>query len=102
MDASGHCRFIAVGVAMPIGRRSTSNSQRKRNSPPTVVADAIGKAASARKPKTRYAVGFGAKPLVFHARRALRLPLRRPHAPRLGVPSEVATDKRASAKGVAA
>ena len=30
-----------------------------------MIAKAVAKAASARKPKTRYAVGFGAKPLIF-------------------------------------
>ncbi|AGT05030.1 putative short chain dehydrogenase [Corynebacterium glutamicum MB001] len=42
--------------------RSEANSNR--NSPPSVVADAIGKAVTARHPKTRYAIGFGAKPLI--------------------------------------
>ncbi|MGC2865802.1 hypothetical protein ACMG4H_13215 [Corynebacterium glutamicum] len=42
--------------------RSEANSNR--NSPPSVVADAIGKAVPARHPKTRYAIGFGAKPLI--------------------------------------
>jgi NAD(P)-dependent dehydrogenase (short-subunit alcohol dehydrogenase family) len=32
---------------------------------PDVIARAITKAATVRKPKTRYLVGFGAKPLVF-------------------------------------
>ena len=35
-----------------------------RNSPPSVISDAIGKAVTAGRPKTRYAVGFGAKPLI--------------------------------------
>ena len=34
-------------------------------SPPSVVAKAIVKAVQARKPKTRYAVGGGAKPVLF-------------------------------------
>ncbi|RXZ72546.1 oxidoreductase [Agromyces albus] len=34
-------------------------------SPPEVVARTLVKAATARRPKTRYAVGFGAKPLIF-------------------------------------
>ncbi|MFJ3714227.1 hypothetical protein [Streptomyces sp. NPDC090057] len=36
----------------------------KRMSPPTVIADAIGKAVTARRPRTRYATGFGARPLI--------------------------------------
>lgn len=39
-------------------------------SPPTVIAKAIAKAVTARRPRTRYAVGGGAKPVLF-ARRVL-------------------------------
>jgi short-subunit dehydrogenase len=39
-------------------------------SPPTVIADAIAKAVQKRRPRTRYAVGGGAKPVLF-LRRAL-------------------------------
>jgi len=41
-----------------------SEANANRNSPPSVISDAIGKAVTARRPKTRYAVGFGAKPLI--------------------------------------
>jgi NAD(P)-dependent dehydrogenase (short-subunit alcohol dehydrogenase family) len=34
-------------------------------SPPSVVADAIAKAVAARRPRTRYAVGGGAKPVLL-------------------------------------
>ena len=34
-------------------------------SPPTVIAKAITKAVSKRRPRTRYAVGGGAKPVLF-------------------------------------
>ena len=38
------------------------------SSDPSVIAKAISKAASANRPKTRYTVGFGAKPLIgLHA-----------------------------------
>jgi hypothetical protein len=40
----------------------------KRLSPPELIADTIAKAVGARRPKTRYAVGFGAKPLIFMRR----------------------------------
>ena len=43
----------------------SSDSGRPRQSPPSVIADAIGKAVTARRPRTRYAVGSGAKPLIF-------------------------------------
>ncbi|MFD8227258.1 oxidoreductase [Streptomyces massasporeus] len=41
-----------------------SEANAKRNSPPQVIADAIGKAVTARRPRTRYATGFGARPLI--------------------------------------
>lgn len=34
-------------------------------SPPEVIANAVGRAASARRPRTRYAIGGGAKPILF-------------------------------------
>ncbi|MFC4561878.1 hypothetical protein ACFO4E_08405 [Nocardiopsis mangrovi] len=55
---SAACRTIAV--ASSLGSEATA----RRSSPPTVIADAIGKAATARRPRPRYAVGFGAKPLI--------------------------------------
>jgi hypothetical protein len=39
-------------------------------SPPKVIADAVARAVTARRPRTRYAVGLGAKPILF-ARRVL-------------------------------
>jgi NAD(P)-dependent dehydrogenase (short-subunit alcohol dehydrogenase family) len=41
-----------------------SEANARRNSPPTVIADAIGKAVTARRPRTRYTAGFAAKPLI--------------------------------------
>lgn len=43
----------------------TSEATAKRSSPPEVIAKAVTKAATSHRPKTRYAVGFGAKPLIF-------------------------------------
>ena len=43
----------------------TSEATAKRSSPPEVIAKAVTKAATAHRPKTRYAVGFGARPLIF-------------------------------------
>lgn len=45
-------------------------SQTDRGSEPKVIADVIVKAAQAKRPKTRYAAGFGARPILF-ARRVL-------------------------------
>jgi hypothetical protein len=42
----------------------TLETTNRLNSPPSVVANTIGKAVTARRPKTRYAVGFGARPLI--------------------------------------
>jgi NAD(P)-dependent dehydrogenase (short-subunit alcohol dehydrogenase family) len=42
----------------------SSEASARRTSPPQVIADAIAKAVSAKRPKTRYSVGFGAKPLI--------------------------------------
>jgi NAD(P)-dependent dehydrogenase (short-subunit alcohol dehydrogenase family) len=36
-----------------------------RLSPPSLIADTILKAITARRPKTRYAIGFGARPSIF-------------------------------------
>ena len=41
-----------------------SEANTNRNSPPSVIADTIAKAVTARRPKTRYATGFGARPLI--------------------------------------
>jgi NAD(P)-dependent dehydrogenase (short-subunit alcohol dehydrogenase family) len=41
------------------------NSSRISASPPSVIANAVAKAVTARRPKTRYAVGSAAKPLIF-------------------------------------
>ncbi|KOV79362.1 oxidoreductase [Nocardia sp. NRRL S-836] len=45
-------------------------SQTERGSEPRVIADVIVTAARARRPRTRYAAGFGARPILF-ARRVL-------------------------------
>jgi short-subunit dehydrogenase len=42
-----------------------SDASRRRQSPPTLIADTIARAVTARHPKTRYAVGYGAQPLIF-------------------------------------
>lgn len=42
-----------------------SESTRKRSSPPTLIANTIVKAVNSSRPKTRYAVGYGARPMIF-------------------------------------
>ena len=47
-----------------------SESNNRRYSPPEVIARTVGRIVTARRPRTRYAVGFMAKPLIA-ARRVL-------------------------------
>ena len=43
----------------------TSETTARRSSPPTLIAGTIGKAVTAQRPRTRYAVGYGARPMIF-------------------------------------
>jgi NAD(P)-dependent dehydrogenase (short-subunit alcohol dehydrogenase family) len=61
-ETSGRGPYAAQANA--VARTLRSESGGSRNSPPSVVAEAIGKAVTASTPKTRYAMGFGAKPLI--------------------------------------
>ncbi|MGW0041867.1 oxidoreductase [Rhodococcus sp. NPDC003348] len=68
--AANHLRKVSGNTAYSVQARAVatllgSDANAKRNSPPQVIADTIGKAVTARRPKTRYTVGFGAKPLIF-------------------------------------
>lgn len=45
-----------------------SGANAKRSSPPSVIANVIAKAVTARRPKTRHVAGFGARPLLFTRR----------------------------------
>lgn len=56
--------------AQAVAKTLRPGAAPNRNSPPSVIAEAVGKAVTANKPKTRYAVGFGARPLIA-ARRLL-------------------------------
>ncbi|MFC8435145.1 SDR family NAD(P)-dependent oxidoreductase, partial [Streptomyces sp. NPDC057253] len=60
--ASGKSAYARQAEA--VATSMTSEANTKRLSDPKVIADAIGKAVSARKPKTRYATGFGARPMI--------------------------------------
>jgi NADP-dependent 3-hydroxy acid dehydrogenase YdfG len=42
-----------------------SESNQRLSSPPELIANTIARAVTARHPRTRYAVGFGAKPMIF-------------------------------------
>ena len=54
--------YAAQAAAVASALRSEANAER--NSPPSVIADTIGRAVTARRPRTRYAKGFGARPLI--------------------------------------
>ncbi|WP_141202992.1 oxidoreductase [Streptomyces griseorubiginosus] len=54
--------YATQAGAVASSLRSEANA--KRNSPPSVIADTIGRAVTARRPRTRYAKGFGARPLI--------------------------------------
>ncbi|MDO6408037.1 oxidoreductase [Pantoea phytobeneficialis] len=54
-----------AGQAKSMAESMGGEAGRKRLSPPTLIADTIARAVKARRPKTRYAVGFGARPLLF-------------------------------------
>ena len=51
--------------ARAVANSFRSDARVKRSSPPEVVAKTVAEAASARRPKTRYAVGYAGKLLIF-------------------------------------
>ena len=68
--AADHLEGTAEGSAYASQIKAVANSMRsestnKRQSPPSVIADTVEKIVTARKPHTRYVVGFGGKPLVI-------------------------------------
>lgn len=62
-QTSGRGPYAAQARAM--AESMVGEASRKRQSPPQLIADTIAKAVTARKPKTRYAIGFGARPMIF-------------------------------------
>ncbi|GBO50001.1 oxidoreductase [Pectobacterium versatile] len=62
LDVSGHGAYAKQAEAM--ADSMVGESSRKRQSSPQVIADTIAQAVNARRPKTCYAVGFGAKPMI--------------------------------------
>ncbi|WP_233979506.1 oxidoreductase [Pectobacterium versatile] len=62
LDVSGRGAYAKQAEAM--ADSMVGDSSRKRQSSPQVIADTIAQAVNARRPKTRYAVGFGAKPMI--------------------------------------
>ena len=73
--AADHLEATAEGSAYAtqvkaVAGSMLSESYQRRYSPPAVIARTIGKIVTARRPRTRYAVGFMARPLIA-ARRIL-------------------------------
>ncbi len=73
--AADHLEETAEGSAYSDQIRAVAGSMRnesvqRRQSPPSVIANTVERIVTARKPRTRYAVGFMAKPLIT-ARRVL-------------------------------
>ncbi len=62
LDVSGHGAYAKQAEAM--ADSMVGESSRKRQSSLQMIADTIAQAVSAHRPKTRYAVGFGAKPMI--------------------------------------
>jgi NAD(P)-dependent dehydrogenase (short-subunit alcohol dehydrogenase family) len=62
-ETSGHGAYGDQAAA--VAAAFDSEAMAKRSSPPEVIAKTVTKAATTRRPKTRYAVGSGAKPLIF-------------------------------------
>lgn len=63
MERSGNTAYANLANAV---ESSVQDSYEKGNgSSPTVISDTVAKAVRAKKPKTRYAVGSMAKPLLF-------------------------------------
>jgi NAD(P)-dependent dehydrogenase (short-subunit alcohol dehydrogenase family) len=60
---SGSGPYAAQGNA--VASSLTSEATRRRSSPPELIGTTITKAVTARRPRTRYAVGYGAKPMIF-------------------------------------
>ena len=60
---SGTGPYAPQGTA--VAASLVSESTQRRSSPPELIGKTIGKAVTARRPKTRYAVGYGAKPMIF-------------------------------------
>ncbi|MBM7517966.1 oxidoreductase [Nocardioides nitrophenolicus] len=62
-EVSGTGPYAPQGNAVADSLASETNANR--SSEPTLIARTIARAVRARKPRTRYAVGFGAKPMIF-------------------------------------
>ncbi|MFI1017118.1 oxidoreductase [Streptomyces sp. NPDC020965] len=58
-------RGVYARQAEAVASRLSSETYTRRMSEPSVIAEVIGRAATVSRPRTRYAAGLGAKPLVL-------------------------------------
>jgi NAD(P)-dependent dehydrogenase (short-subunit alcohol dehydrogenase family) len=63
-DTSAGGAYVRPAEAMGRSLAESSRPDAPRTSPPEVVADVVTRAATARRPRTRYVVGYGARPLL--------------------------------------
>ncbi|UBM07628.1 oxidoreductase [Cupriavidus metallidurans] len=54
--------------ASAMAKLMINEANGNRQSPPQLIAETIAKAVNAARPKTRYAVGFGARPMILMRR----------------------------------
>jgi short-subunit dehydrogenase len=62
LEASGEGPYRDQARAM--AKMLSSDPGSRQGSSPSVVANAVAEAVTVRRPKTRYAIGYGAKPLI--------------------------------------
>ncbi|MGW3291033.1 oxidoreductase [Streptomyces sp. NPDC001002] len=65
---SSHGPYAEQADAMAKSLERSSRPGTRMASPATVIGKAVAKAATTRRPRTRYRVGFGASPLIFLSR----------------------------------
>jgi len=64
LATSGTGPYALQAKAVADRLRASSEPGARLTSPPGVIAEAITKACTARRPRTRYVVGAGARPLI--------------------------------------
>ena len=62
-QTSGQGPYARQALAM--ADSMDGEASRRRQSPPSVIADTVVRAVRSRRPRTRYAAGFGARPMIF-------------------------------------
>ncbi|MBK3576380.1 oxidoreductase [Streptomyces sp. MBT65] len=65
---SAHGPYAEQADAMAASLERSSRPGSRMTSPATVIGKAVTTAATARRPRTRYRVGFGARPLILLSR----------------------------------